>query len=257
MKASFVDFLRKRKRFNSWPIMHQNWHDLLFLHWALPPELVRPSLPKGIWLDTYDDKAWMAIVPFWMSKVRPHGLPAVPGLSHFSEMNLRTYVVDAQGRSGVWFFSLECDNPLAVWVARHVFHLNYQRASLSCQFAVDGTITYHWKREYSRANQTSLQSQFIYRGRGGARQAAPDTLEYFLLERYRLFCVGTKGLYTGEISHAPYSYQDVSLSAYDDSLFEVNGFTRPKRPPDHVCYAQQQRVDIFPLRKCSCETELN
>ncbi len=100
------------------------------MHWTFPPEVIRPLLPSGLGLelDTYGGRAYVGLVPFTMRGVRPKGLPAVPWLSNFPETNVRTYV-HFEGRApGVWFFSLEAANPIAVAVARAWFSLPYYYA---------------------------------------------------------------------------------------------------------------------------------
>ena len=115
---------------NASHVMHQTWHDLLFMHWRVPAESLRQHLPTALSLDTFDDSAWIGIVPFRMSDVRPRFLPALPWLSAFPELNVRTYVT-LDGRPGVWFFSLDAGNPLAVWIARAWFKLPYFTADIT------------------------------------------------------------------------------------------------------------------------------
>src|ERR671920_2567916 len=107
------------------------WQDLLFMHWPLREDTLRPLIPPGLTLDTFDGSAWLGVVPFRMSGVRPRSLPRVPWLSAFPEINVRTYVT-AEGKPGVWFFSLEATSRVAVRVARWAFHLNYLDAQIAC-----------------------------------------------------------------------------------------------------------------------------
>ena len=102
--------------------MTQIWHELLFAHWPISPERLRPLIPPVLALDTYEQQAWVGIVPFRMSYVRPRGVPPVPGLSAFPELNVRTYVT-VNGIPGVYFFSLDAGNSIAVALARTLFHL--------------------------------------------------------------------------------------------------------------------------------------
>ncbi|HKK19376.1 MAG TPA: DUF2071 domain-containing protein, partial [Opitutales bacterium] len=122
--------LRERELPDGPVVMYQRWSELLFLHWAVPTEVVQAGLPKGLNVDSFEGKAWIGVVPFEMSGVRPRGLPAVPWLSNFPELNLRTYVYDEQGRPGVWFYSLDTPNAVANWTARTFFHLNYRTAKM-------------------------------------------------------------------------------------------------------------------------------
>lgn len=99
-------------------VMHQRWESLLFLHWRVPAATIQQTLPAGLTVDTFEGEAYLGISPFFMRQVRPTGLPAVPWLSDFLELNVRTYVYNADGVPGIWFYSLDCDQPLAVAGAR-------------------------------------------------------------------------------------------------------------------------------------------
>lgn len=112
------------------PVMRQRWSNLLFLHWQVSPELVQSRLPSGLSVDLFGGQAWLGVVPFSMERVRPVGLPPLPRLSWFLELNVRTYVHDQYGNPGVWFFSLDCNLSLAVRIARSFFHLPYEPAEM-------------------------------------------------------------------------------------------------------------------------------
>ncbi|RYD26824.1 MAG: DUF2071 domain-containing protein, partial [Verrucomicrobiaceae bacterium] len=120
------------------PVMFQRWSGLLFLHWRMNPEEIQRRLPHGLHVDTFGGKAWVGVVPFFMERIRPVGIPAVPWLSWFLELNVRTYVYDDKGRPGVWFFSLDCNQPVAVEFARKIFHLPYQHAAMNAEGAGGG-----------------------------------------------------------------------------------------------------------------------
>ncbi|MDQ3247753.1 MAG: DUF2071 domain-containing protein, partial [Chloroflexota bacterium] len=139
--------------------MTQSWHDLLFAHWPVAPEMMRPLLPPQLELDIFDGAAWVGVVPFRMSGVRPRWLPALQGLSAFPELNVRTYVKSrnaAHPKPGVYFFSLEAANPVAVWLARTLFKLPYFNAAM--RLKDDGrTIDYTSRRTHRGA----LPAQFI------------------------------------------------------------------------------------------------
>src|SRR5437899_734159 len=99
--------------------MHMRWHDLLFMHWPAPIEKLRPLIPPWLKVDTFNGQAWIAVVPFRMTGVRPRNLPAFPRLGAFAELNVRTYVTGPDGeKPGVWFFSLDAAEPIAVRAAR-------------------------------------------------------------------------------------------------------------------------------------------
>ena len=112
-------------------VMRQNWRHLLFLHWVVSPERLRPLVPAGLDLDLFEGRAYVGLVPFTMTDVRPLWAPAVAGLSNFHETNARTYVHRAGRDPGVWFFSLDAANPVAVALARAFFHLPYHHARIA------------------------------------------------------------------------------------------------------------------------------
>ena len=48
-----VDRLSVRTRPPGLPIMHQHWGSLLFMHWPVPADLLRPLIPDPLAIDTY------------------------------------------------------------------------------------------------------------------------------------------------------------------------------------------------------------
>src|SRR5580704_2964320 len=124
--------------------MKQIWHDLLFAHWPLPEAAIRPLVPAQLALDTFDGQCWVGVVPFHMTGIHRRGLPPVPGLSRFPELNVRTYVTYG-GKAGVYFFSLDAANLLAVYAARAFYHLPYFHATMSSRERA-GTIHYASRR---------------------------------------------------------------------------------------------------------------
>jgi len=164
-------------------VMAQIWHDLLFAHWPVDTAVLHPLLPPQLQIDTFAGHAWVAVVPFRMTGVRLRGMPAMPGLFAFPELNVRTYVT-YDGKPGVWFFSLDAGNSLAVAVARAWFHLPYFRARMSCSER-NGGIEYASHRTHSGAASAGLRGH--YRPVGPIFLPQPDTLEHFLTERYCLY----------------------------------------------------------------------
>lgn len=109
----------------------QRWNDLLFAHWRAQSSQVAALLPEGLHLDTFDGSAWLGVVPFWMDRIKVRGIPTLPGARSFPELNLRTYVRDHRtGTPGVYFFSLDGANLLAVAVARGFYHMPYYWAQM-------------------------------------------------------------------------------------------------------------------------------
>lgn len=242
--------LRLRERpANRSHVMVQNWRDLLFLHWAVDPAAIQPTLPPGLTVDTFEGRAYLGIVPFFMKDVRPRFSPPVPGLSNFMEVNVRTYVYDERGIAGVWFYSLDANQWLAVKLARTFYKLPYFYARMTETRSDDGReIVYTCGRVGTAPH---LRSRFRYRGRGFTRQTEPGSLEFFLVERYILFAslARTHRLATGQVYHTTYPILEVDVPEWDARLIELDGFKNPDRPPDHILMSPGVDVDIFALEQ--------
>lgn len=225
--------------------MYQTWRHLLFLHWKYDASVLQRTLPDGLTIDTFDGNAWIAVVPFFMQKVRPRFCPTVPRLSNFLELNLRTYVRDSTGRPGVWFYSLDCNQPIATTIAQKLFSLPYRHAEMTGR-VVDGRVRYSSRRRGEEATDT-----FTY----PANLTDPQipfvgSLEAFLLERYRLFSAKPDGsLRSGLVHHAPYEYAQVTADFSPSSLFSYAGLDAPSTAPDSVLAANPLHVRIHPLEK--------
>jgi uncharacterized protein len=218
-------------------VMSQLWRYLLFLHWAADPALVQSTLPEGLQVDTFNGKAWIGVVPFHLGMLRIAILPPIPGLANFWEINLRTYATDRHGRPGVWFYSLDVRNFVAVMSARLVFGLPYRYSKITAALR-DGSVEF-------AAQLGALKSQYRYRPGPDIGEAVPGSLEFFLTERYRLFSVRSGRLLTGRIYHMPYRLSRPVLERYDTRLFWSNGLPEPLRPPDHVIYSPRVDCSIY------------
>ncbi len=184
--------------------LSMRWHDLLFMHWPVPESTLRPLIPSALDLDAFDGSAWLGVVPFRMSGVRPRFLPSLPWLSSFPELNLRTYV-SAGGRPGIWFFSLDAHKPVAVRLARAGFKLPYFDARMSCVVYGD-EVRYESVRTHRGAPEARFAGR--YRPVEEVSESRPRTLESFLTERYCLYSADRRGrVYRGEIHHRTWPLQ--------------------------------------------------
>ena len=209
-------------------LMTQTWHDLLFMHWPLTTTVLRAHVPDAFEIDRFDDRAWIGIVPFRMTNVAPRGVPALPWVSAFPELNVRTYV-RVGSRPGVYFFSLDAANPLAVGVARTLVHLPYFTAAMACE-EKDGWIHYRSERTSTGAPPAALLAR--YRATGPARPPAAGTLDHFLTERYRLYTVDKGGRpYTLDIHHPPWPLQPAEAQIDVNTMALASGITLPDTPP--------------------------
>jgi uncharacterized protein YqjF (DUF2071 family) len=201
-------------------VMTQTWNDLLFAHWPVDVSALRAKLPAGFELDLFEGEAWLGVVPFHMTNVAPRGVPALPWISAFPELNVRTYV-RVGGTPGVYFFSLDAANPLAVGLARTLIHLPYYSASMQVEMR-DGWIHYSSRRVPSSGNPAELTGQ--YRPTGDAHEPLAGTLEYFLTERYCLFTVDrTFRAYRLDIHHPPWQLQSAEAAFMVNTMAEAAG----------------------------------
>jgi uncharacterized protein YqjF (DUF2071 family) len=209
--------------------MHMSWHDLLFAHWPVPADVLRQHIPDRLQLDTHEDQAWLGIVPFGMRGTRPRWLPAVPGVSGFPEVNVRTYVL-ADGKPGVWFFSLDAASRLAVRGARWAYHLPYYDARMSLEKDARGEICYRSVRTHRASPPAELIVR--YRPTGAAYQAPPGGFDSWLTDRYCLYCADQRGrVYRGEIHHPPWPLQPAEADWEVNTMSEQIGIKLPDVPP--------------------------
>jgi uncharacterized protein YqjF (DUF2071 family) len=220
------------------PVMRQRWLRLLFLHWPCDATAVQAGLPAGLTVDTWEGRAWLGLVPFKMERVRLAGWPPLPGVSDFLEMNVRTYVRDERGRPGVWFHSLDCAQPLAVWAARVGFGLPYFCAEMRERAGEE--ISYACRRR-GEAEGT----RFRYRPEGSPEPAREGSFEQFLVERYRLFAMKRGRLVTGEVWHEPYRLQRVRVSEWSDLPLRQAGFAGGRGEPEHAVFSPGVDARIF------------
>jgi uncharacterized protein YqjF (DUF2071 family) len=210
-------------------MVFMRWHDLLFMHWSVPVEALRPLIPPALDLDTFDGRAYIAVVPFRMSGIRARFLPPIPGTSAFPELNVRTYVT-LDNKPGVWFFSLDAASRLAVRGARWQFHLPYFDATMRCTRCADGEwIDYH----STRTHRASPPAQFSarYRPTGPVYRAAPGTLDHFLTERYCLYSADRAGrIFRGDIAHAPWPLQPAEANVEHNRMLDPIGLKPPDEP---------------------------
>ncbi len=238
-------------------IMAQRWHDLLFAHWPIPADAMRALVPPSLEVDTFDGEAWVGLVPFRMTSVRPRGLPGVPWLSAFPELNVRTYVRAKTGdpKPGVFFFSLDAANPVAVSLARNVFRLPYFNARmnlLASPHKLGGESTaYTSHRTHRHAPPAELIA--CYRPTGDALATSPGSVEQWLTERYCLYTVSdfqrNRGdLLRGDIHHAPWPLQPAEWSVQHETCVAAAGLDVPDVPP-LLHFARRLDVVVWPLRK--------
>jgi uncharacterized protein YqjF (DUF2071 family) len=226
-----------------WPVMHQDWRHLLFVHWRVPKALLQRLLPSGLDVDTFDGQAYVGLVPFTIRGVRPPGLPALPLLSAFHEVNLRTYVHRRGRDHGVWFFSLDAASRLAVVGARAWYRLAYHFARIRMTveegpLGIQYSAERHWPGPPARC-------RLRYGPLGKERTSAlPRSLDHFLVERYLLYARSGGRLLKARVSHAPYPLQRAEVGPIDETLSAAAGLPGPG-PEPLLHYSSGVSVRVF------------
>jgi uncharacterized protein len=240
-----IDRLSIRSRPAGWPILHQTWAKLLFLHWPLPPEQLHALLPPRLALDTFDGNAWVGLTPFTMWGIRPPLLPAVPWLSASHELNVRTYV-HLDGVPGVWFFSLDASNPLAVAGARLGFGLPYFQARMTLK---EEGATIHFTSHRAPWGAPPADCEVGWTRGESVLEAEPGTLDFFLLERYCLYAARGDRLYRTRIAHRPWPLCQATLTRFSSTIFASHGLPAPKREPLLHGQAERLHVEVWPPQR--------
>src|SRR5215217_5680279 len=193
MQNDFPSGIVNETAHRPWPLpqspwlMTQSWHNLLFAHWPVDADLLRSRMPPGLLLDLFDGQAWIGVVPFRMTNVAPRFVPAIPFVSEFAELNVRTYVT-VSGKPGVYFFSLDAESSMAVAAARSLLHLPYFTAEMDVR--CEGPRVDYTSRRTGDGAAAELVVR--YEPTGPAYHAQPGTLDYFLTERYCLYNVDAR-----------------------------------------------------------------
>ena len=232
-------------------LLHQNWHHLLFLHWEVPAVALQHLLPPELTIDTFDGKAYVGLVPFTMTGVRPVMTPPLPWISNFHEVNVRTYVHVGGRDPGVWFFSLDASSNIAVAAARAAYKLPYFHSQIEFTATNDPltAIDFDAHRDDEKGTKPA-NARIRYTPMDGiVTNASPGTIEHFLLERYILYAVDSDHrLHRARVHHQPYPMQRADLLECEDTLIWAAGIRRPEEIPlKH--YAREVNVNVYPLER--------
>jgi uncharacterized protein len=207
-------------------VMKQTWYNLLFAHWEIDPEIIQSLIPKSLTVDTYNGKAWLAVVPFQMSGIRLRYLPEIPYTSEFPEINVRTYVT-YQNKPGVYFFSLDATNYLAVQVAKTFFHLPYFFSKITVKNENE-QIFYESKR---LGSERDYHFKGIYQPVSEIFYSEFGSLEYWLTERYCLYTTYQNRLFRGEIHHEKWPLQHAEADFLENTMVQIEGLSSFQSTP--------------------------
>ena len=216
--------------------MEQHWSDLLLLHWPVPPEILRPTIPDDLELDLFEGQAWASVVGFHLSGLRMRPVRWFQW-GDFDEVNLRTYVKTADGKRGVWFHSLDSTDMFAVLGARILYGLSYRSAKIE-KSLTDQSISYQ-STTHGIFGKIPARLDAQLDESVGTSKIAREPLDRFLLERYRFWArrkVGERSS-SAQIRHRPYDAVRLQRAEYKGGLFNAFGLPEPKEIPTiaHYC----------------------
>jgi hypothetical protein len=230
--------------------MTQRWNDLLFAHWPVAASSVAPLIPDGLHVDTFHGSAWVGVVPFWMDRIKLRGIPPIPFARSFPELNLRTYVRDQRtGTPGVYFFSLDASNLLAVAFARAIYNLPYFWAEMRLQQRSEREFEFY-SRRHSPGKAVVFKAR--YRGLGPTRKLAESrsgSFEYFLTERYSLFTRSRTGQpLRASVHHVPWPLEEAEAEIEQNDLASAVGIQLPDQDPV-LHYSRRLAVYVWQLER--------
>jgi uncharacterized protein len=212
-------------------MLSQAWCAVTFLHWEVDPAQVAPLLPAGVEPDVLDGVTYVGLVPFRMRGVGPFAGPGVPYFGDFPETNVRLYSVDAEGRRGVVFRSLEASRLATVLAARQL-GVPYTWARM--RIARAGDVWSYTSRRRWPAPRDAASRVMV---RVGAPITTPGPLERFLTARWGLHLrqFGHTAYWPNE--HREWPLHHAELFAFDDDLIAAAGLPQINRPPSSVLFS--------------------
>jgi uncharacterized protein len=251
-----VDRLSPTERPNGRAAGYQDWRELLFLHWRVSPAEMAPLVPESLSIDTCEGSAWIGIVLFRMTGVRPWWSPSIPGISAFPETNVRTYVHRHGCDPGVWFLSLDAASSLGVQIGRQKWGLPYHRSAMTVRrrkLNMRYTCERQWPGKMGVGGTVEAEIGDLYSGfdcHVGPGRAVPGSLEHFLIERYILYSLKKGQLLEGRVHHSPYPLREAQVQFCEESWLADVGLNL-RRPPDHVLFSEGVSTEVFALEPVS------
>jgi uncharacterized protein YqjF (DUF2071 family) len=224
-------------------IGYQRWDALLFLHWPVPLDALRPLVDRRLEVEPFEGRAWVSATPFTVRGARLRGLPPIPSLSDFHEVNLRTYVRFRGGSPGVWFFSLDAASGPAAALARASLGLPYFRARIR-RSERGQEHAYESVRRAPASRRASVSVDWIT-GAGVPSVAAPGTLEHFLVERYALYSAWAGRLLRVRVRHPPWPLVAARVERCEETLTAGAGLAPPAEAP-RAQFSPGVDVEFFP-----------
>jgi uncharacterized protein len=223
-------------------VFTQGWRDVAFLHWAVDPARVAPLLPAGTRPDVLDGVTYVGLIPFRMQRIGLFGAPGIPYLGSFAETNVRLYSVDAMGRRGVAFRSLDAERLIPVVTARWAARLPYAWSRMRIERA-DDRWTYSCRRRWPGPAGAHSSLTLVV----GDRLPEPEPLDHFLTARWGLHRPARHGPAYWPNEHPTWPLHRAQLIDLDDSLMSAAGLGDISGPPASVLFSPGVDVRFGPV----------
>jgi uncharacterized protein YqjF (DUF2071 family) len=225
----------------------QRWNDLLFAHWPIPVAQVAAQLPEGLEVDTYQGSAWLGMVPFWLDRIKMRGMPMLPGVRRFPDLNVRTYVRDQMtGAPGVYSFSMDASSLLAVAIARAVYQLPYYWSEMRMEQRTEREFSFYSRRHFS-GHPVLFKAR--YRGLGPSSRTLEPRLgsfEYFMTERSCLYSANHLGQAArANLHYIPWPLEEAEAEIEQNDLASAIGIDLPRIKPV-LHYSRRLAVYVWP-----------
>ncbi|WP_254832941.1 YqjF family protein [Haloglomus salinum] len=218
---------------------------VLFVHWRVDADQLRPHLPDGLELDTYDGSAWASILAFEVTEARPKALPA--GLwpsKAFGQVNLRTYVRHGD-QPGVYFLSVDAGTRVGAAALHSAMGIPCYVASTTVDIrrGSEAVESVSLRSRRSQAGQPAAAFATDYAPDGAAEPVEPGSLAEFCIERRGWFTDAGQpspylaragpGVRVGEIDRDPWQVAPATADVTTNSLGRPLGLDLSGEPHLH------------------------
>ena len=216
----------KRLKTQTGEFLTAEWRSLAMLNYDIDPAALRRLVPRGVELDTWNNRHFVSVVGFHFLKTRVLGLP-VPFHRDFEEINLRFYVrrrAEDGWRRGVVFIKEIVPRWAIATVARVVYNENYVARRMRRRIdwdketiAPNGSVEYSW-RDGGSWHRVRAKTA------GEARPLAPDSEEEFITEHYWGYAAQRDGgSVEYQVEHPRWRVWQTSDAAFECDVKHVYG----------------------------------
>ncbi len=217
----------------SWKF-YQEWNKAVFLHWEVTPELVKPLLPEHIELDTINGKSWVSLVAFDMNNIGVRGLPKIPHISDFQEINIRVYVI-CNGKPSVYFLSMEGSKKSSCTILKALSKFPYRYSKMSRNESV-----------YTSENDT-FNDTFNIEYELKNEPVKKDETDLWLTERYAVFQDYKNALIEYDVHHVEWPMQKINVKSLGLNYPRFSHLINNQ--PDKVHYSNGVQVLTWDKKK--------